>query len=62
MKLGALPKVVRRIDWWTKVLGPVLYPFWVRMEGIPLHASDESVLLCLGECLGVLMEIVEDAK
>ena len=44
-----------------EVLGPVLRPTWVRLEGIPLHAWDERVFHSLGECLGVLMEIDDEA-
>lgn len=47
---------VRRVDWWTEVLGPVLHPVWVSLKGIPLHAGDEKVFHRLGECLGIVME------
>lgn len=50
-----------RLDHWTEVLGPVLKPSWIQMEGIPLHAWDVKVFSHLGECLGVVMHIDEDA-
>ncbi|XXG68571.1 hypothetical protein AAC387_Pa06g1628 [Persea americana] len=49
-------------DQWTEVLRPVLQPRWIQMEGIPLHAWDERVFSRLGECLGVVLEIDEEAK
>ena len=51
VQLGAVlyGSIVRRIDRWTEVLGPVLNPYWIRLEGIPLHTWDERVFLCLGE-------------
>lgn len=52
---------VRRVDRWTEVLGPVLHPVWVSLKGIPLHAWDEKVFHRLGECLGIVMEIDEEA-
>ena len=52
---------IRSLDRWMEVLGPVLRPTWVRLEGIPLHAWDERVFHSLGECLGVLMEIDDEA-
>lgn len=50
-----------RFDRWTEVLGPVLKPSWVRLEGIPLHAWDVKAFHLLGEILGVLLEIDEAA-
>lgn len=40
VQLGALPKesILQRIDRRTEILGFVLHPFWIRMEGIPLRA------------------------
>lgn len=32
------------------------------MVGVPLHAWDEKVLRCLGVCLGVVMEVDDEAK
>eukprot|EP00268_Persea_americana_P059851 TRINITY_DN7393_c0_g2_i2.p1 TRINITY_DN7393_c0_g2~~TRINITY_DN7393_c0_g2_i2.p1 ORF type:complete len:273 (+),score=44.60 TRINITY_DN7393_c0_g2_i2:1124-1942(+) len=40
--------VIQRLDRWTDVLGPVLQPSWIEMEGIPLHAWDERVFSHLG--------------
>lgn len=54
--------IVRRIDRWTEVLGPLLHPYWIHLEGIRLHAWDERVFLRLGECFGVVMEVDEEAK
>ena len=52
---------IRRLDRWTEVLGPALKPVWTQMEGIPLHAWDESSCSRLGECLGLVMQIDEKA-
>lgn len=52
----------RRLDRWTEAIGPVLNPVWVRLEGIPLHAWHERVFARIGECLGVVMEVDEEAK
>lgn len=49
------------LDLWTEVLGPMLKPSWVQMEGILVCAWDVKVLSHLGECLGVVMHIDEDA-
>ena len=53
---------IRRLDRWMEVLGPVLHPTWIRLVGILLHAWDEKVFRCLGNCLGVVMEIDDAAK
>eukprot|EP00268_Persea_americana_P059850 TRINITY_DN7393_c0_g2_i1.p1 TRINITY_DN7393_c0_g2~~TRINITY_DN7393_c0_g2_i1.p1 ORF type:complete len:266 (+),score=55.36 TRINITY_DN7393_c0_g2_i1:959-1756(+) len=54
--------VIRRLDRWTEVLGPVLQPSWIQVEGIPLHAWDETAFSRLGECLEVVQEIDEVKK
>lgn len=53
---------VRRMDRWMEVLGAQLQPSVIRLECIPLHAWDESVFKCLGDCLRVVMEIDDAAK
>lgn len=53
---------VRWMDRSMEVLGAQLQPSFIRLEGIPLHAWDESVFKCLGDCLGVVMEIDDAAK
>ena len=50
-----------RLDRWTEVIGLELKTCWVRLVGIPLHAWDGLVFKCLGDCLGVVMEIEEKA-
>lgn len=52
----------RRLDRWAEVIGPVLHPIWVRLEGILMHAWHESVFARVGDCLGVVMEVDEEAK
>ena len=54
--------IFRRVDRWTEVLGPVLKPEWIQLEGVPLHTWDERVFTCLGECLGTVMEVDTKAK
>lgn len=44
------------------MLGPVLKPEWIQLEGVPFHAWDERVFTCLGECLGIVMEVDTKAK
>lgn len=44
------------------MLGPDLKPFWITMEGIPLHPWEARVFHRLGECLGVVLEIDEEAN
>eukprot|EP00268_Persea_americana_P021829 TRINITY_DN21728_c0_g2_i1.p2 TRINITY_DN21728_c0_g2~~TRINITY_DN21728_c0_g2_i1.p2 ORF type:complete len:181 (+),score=37.96 TRINITY_DN21728_c0_g2_i1:735-1277(+) len=54
--------LIRRLDRWTEVLGPILHHTWMRVEGIPHHAWDERVFQRLGECLGTVLKIDEEAK
>ena len=51
-----------RLDRWTEVIGPVPQPIWVQFVGVPLHTWDEKAFQCLGECLGVVMEIDDEAN
>lgn len=52
---------LRQLDRWTELLGLALRLCWVRMEGIPLHAWSENIFQRLGECVGQVVEIDEDA-
>lgn len=46
---------------WTEVLGPNLQPSWIRIEVIPLRAGTETVFVCIGEGMGQVLTIDEDA-
>lgn len=43
------------------MLGPALRLCWVRMEGIPQHAWTETTFRRLGDCVGQVVKIDEDA-
>lgn len=65
-RLHFLPSVfvngpLRWIDRSTEVLGPMVEPIWVRLEGIPLHAWAPEVFQLLGNCLGSVVQTDEAA-
>lgn len=46
----------------AEVLGPNLQPYWLRQEGVPLHAGSEMVFHLIGDCIGQVIGIDADTK
>lgn len=40
-----------------EVLGPPLYPIWVTMKGVLLHAWHEDIFRMIGNCIGRTLEV-----